>query len=78
MLGRITKVAAKVNVSGMYEDGKLEAEIIYYDSADNILDKSLLWSNRDDSGVVVEVEIWGMKNVPVKFDTSCNALIFLG
>lgn len=70
VLGRITKVAAKVNVSGMYEDGKLEAEIIYYDSADNILDKSLLWSNRDDSGVVVEVEIWEMKNVPVKFDTS--------
>ncbi len=70
VLGRITKVAAKVNVSGMYEDGKLEAEIIYYDSADNILDKSLLSSNRDESGVFVEVEIWEMKNVPIEFDTS--------
>lgn len=70
VLGRIAKVVAKVNVSGMYEDSKLEAEIIYYDSADNILDRSLLSSNRDDSGVSVNVEIWKTKEVAVEFDTS--------
>jgi YbbR domain-containing protein len=70
VLGRITKVVAKVNVSGMYEDAQLQAEIIYYDSAENILDRKLLSSNRDSSGVVVNVEIWKMKNVPLKFDTS--------
>ena len=70
VLGRIARVAAKVNVSGMYEDGKLQAEVIYYDSADNILDRSLLSSNRDESGVMVNVEIWKMREVAVKFDTS--------
>lgn len=70
VLGRIAKVVAKVNVSGMYEDAKMKAEVIYYDSAENILDKSLLSSNRDESGVLVDVKIWQMKNVTVKFDTS--------
>ena len=70
VLGRIAKVAAKVNVSGMYEDAKLEAEVIYYDSANNILDRSLLSSNRDESGVQVYVEVWKTKEVPVKFDVS--------
>lgn len=70
VLGRIAKVVAKVNVSGMYEDAQLQAEIIYYDSAENILDRTLLSSNRDSTGVVVDVEIWKMKNVPLKFDTS--------
>ena len=70
VLGRITKVAAKVNVSGMYEDGELKAEVIYYDSAENILDSSLLSSNRDGSGVSVKVEVWKTKEVSVNFDTS--------
>ena len=70
VLGRIARVAAKVNIAGMYEDAELPAEIIYYDSADNILDRSLLSSNRDDSGVKVEVKIWEIKEVAVEFDTS--------
>ena len=70
VLGRIAKVAAKVNISGMYDDANLDAEIIYYDSANNILDRSLLSSNRDESGVQVHVEIWKTKEVEVKFDTS--------
>ena len=70
VLGRIAKVAAKVNVAGMYEDGELKAEVIYYDSAENILDSSLLSSNRDGSGVNVKVEVWKTKEVSVNFDTS--------
>ena len=70
VLGRIARVAAKVDISGMYEDAKLDAEIIYYDSADNILDRSLLSSNRDESGVKVDVKIWKTKEVSVLFDTS--------
>ena len=70
VLGRIARVAAKVNIAGMYEDAELPAEIIYYDSADNILDRSLLSSNRDDSGVKVEVKVWETKEVVVEFDTS--------
>ena len=70
VLGRIARVAAKVNVSGMYEDAVLDAEVIYYDSADNILDRSLLSSNRDESGVKVDVKIWKTKEVQVEFDTT--------
>jgi len=70
VLGRIARVAAKVDISGMYEDSELDAEIIYYDSADNILDRSLLSSNRDDSGVKIDVRIWKTKEVKVLFDTS--------
>lgn len=70
VLGRIARVVAKVNIAGMYEDAELPAEIIYYDSADNILDRSLLSSNRDDSGVKVEVKVWETKEVAVEFDTS--------
>lgn len=70
VLGRIARVAAKVDISGMYEDAKLDAEVIYYDSADNILDRSLLSSNRDESGVKVDVKIWKIKEVAVNFDTT--------
>lgn len=70
VLGRIAKVAAKVDVDGMYEDAELKAEIIYYDSADNILDRTMLSSNRDESGVKVRVEVWKIKEVDVTFDTS--------
>lgn len=70
-LGRITKVVAKVDVSGLAEDDTLQAEeVIYYDQADNIIDKSMLTSNRDQDGVKIEIELFQMKKVELKFDTS--------
>ena len=63
-LGRITKVVAKVDVSGLAEDDTLQAEeVIYYDQADNIIDKSMLTSNRDQDGVKIEIELFQMKKV---------------
>ena len=70
-LGRISKVVAKVDVSGLSEDKTLAAEeLIYYDQADNIIDQSLLTSNRDKNGVRVEIELYKIKKLELEFDTS--------
>ena len=69
-LGRIHRVAAKVDISELSADTTLQAEVIYYDSADNIIDKTLLSSNCDKNGVSVDVKLLITKQVPVKFDTS--------
>lgn len=69
-LGRINRVVAKVDVSELWNDTELKAELIYYDSADNIIDQSLLTSNCDINGVSVKVKLLQTKKVLVKFDTS--------
>lgn len=70
LIGRISKVAAKVDVTGLSESRKLKAELIYYDSADNIIDQSQLSSNLDTNGVKVRVEILETKQLELQFDTS--------
>ena len=69
-LGRINRVVAKVDVSELWNDTELKAELIYYDSADNIIDQSLMTSNCDINGVSVKVKLLQTKKVLVKFDTS--------
>lgn len=67
---RIARVVAKVDVSELSQDFQLKAELIYYDSADNIIDKSLLSSNCDKNGVMVDVKLLKTKEVELRFDTS--------
>lgn len=69
-LGRIHRVVAKVDISELSADTTLQAEVIYYDSADNIIDKALLSSNCDKNGVSVDVKLLVTKQIPVQFDTS--------
>jgi len=58
-------------VSGLSEDTTLKAdELIYYDSADNVIDKSLLSSDVDSSGVNIKVHLLETKEVELKFDQS--------
>lgn len=70
LIGRISKVVARVNVSELSESSELKAEVIYYDSADNVIDQKLLSSNCDKNGVMVSVEILETKKVDLTFDTS--------
>lgn len=70
VIGRITKVVAKVDVSALSENATLGAELIYYDSAENIIDDSLLSSNCDKNGVKVQVKLLETKKLSLKFDTS--------
>ncbi len=67
---RISRVVAKVDVSELSRDSLLQAEVIYYDSADNIIDKSVLSSNCDKNGVTVNVKLLRTKEVEVRFDTA--------
>lgn len=69
-LGRISRVVAKVDISELSQDTTLPGELIYYDSADNIVDKSQLSSNCDKNGVTVEVKLLATKDLEIRFDTS--------
>lgn len=70
MLNRISRVVAKVDVSGLSKDANLQAELVYYDSANNELPKTTLTSQYDKDGVVVAVEVWRTKDLEMNFDTS--------
>ena len=70
MVNKISKVVAKVDVSEISSDTTIETELIYYDAAENRIDKSLLSSNCDKNGVTVGVDIWHTKKVNLNFDTS--------
>jgi len=69
-VSKISKVVAKVDVSELSVDTAIETELVYYDAADNRIDKSLLSSNCDKNGVTVEVDIWHTKKVNLQIDTS--------
>lgn len=69
-VGRISKVVAQIDVSEISSDTALAAELIYYDSADNIIDKSLLTSNVDEKGLKVQVHVLSTKQVELFFDTN--------
>ncbi|MBQ4558845.1 MAG: hypothetical protein IJA54_00790 [Tyzzerella sp.] len=70
VISKISKVVARVDVSEISADTTIETELIYYDAADNRIDKSLLSSNCDKNGVSVNVDIWHTKNVQMSFNTS--------
>lgn len=69
-VSKISKVVAKVDVSEIAEDTSIETELIYYDAADNRIDKTMLSSNCDKNGVTVRVDIWNTKRLNLQFDTS--------
>lgn len=69
-IGRISKVVAKVDVSELSYNTTQRAELIFYDIADNKIDRSLLSTNCDRNGVLVRVELWKIKSVELEFDTS--------
>ena len=69
-IAKISKVVAKVDVSEMAADTSVQAQLIYYDAADNLIDKTLLTSNCDKNGVSVTIDIWKTKELTLKFDTS--------
>lgn len=46
LVGRIEKVVAQVDISGLREDSELSAKLILYDGGDNEIDQSLLSMRR--------------------------------
>ena len=70
VIDSISKVMAEVDVSGLSEDTTLEAKLVLYDSNNNVVDQTLLANNLGKEGVSVSVELFQIKDVPIKLDTS--------
>jgi YbbR domain-containing protein len=70
LIKKINKVVAKVDVSEMSVDKDMETKLTYYDAADNEVEQVLLTSNCDKNGVMVYVDLWKTKEVPLVFNTS--------
>ena len=70
IVGKISKVVAQVDVSGLAADRDIKTGLVYYDAADNEISKTYLTSEIDEAGVDVTVKVWKTKVVDVVFDTS--------
>ena len=70
VIDSISKVMAEVDVSGLSEDTTLEAKLVLYDANNNVIDQTLLANNLGKEGVSVAVELFQIKNVPIRLDTS--------
>lgn len=72
-IAKISKVVANVDVSELAQNTTVQSVLVYYDAADNVIDKSQLTSNCDKNGASVEITIWKTKEVQLSFDTSAIA-----
>lgn len=63
----IDKAVAKVDVSGLSKSTVLPADLVYYDSKGNPVDKSQLSDNLGHDGVTVSVQMLNTKNVSLNF-----------
>ncbi|MDO4313210.1 MAG: CdaR family protein [Eubacteriales bacterium] len=70
LVGKISKVVAAVDVSGLAEDSTLESELVLYDEDNNVIDQSRLANNLGNFGVNVVVTLYKTRTVPIHVDTS--------
>ncbi|MDE6956704.1 MAG: hypothetical protein K2O96_01185 [Lachnospiraceae bacterium] len=70
LVGRIEKVVAQVDISGLREDSQLSAKLILYDGGENEIDQSLLSIKPDKSGIKVQIRLLKSKTVPIRIDMS--------
>ena len=66
LVSSIETVVAKVDVSGISKDETRPAELLFYDSDGNLINRSLLTDNIGDEGITVSIKVLNIKNVPVK------------
>ncbi|MEF9941661.1 MAG: CdaR family protein [Lachnospiraceae bacterium] len=70
LINTISRVVAKVDVSGVSEDQELPAELVLYDGNDNVIDQTLIENNIGKQGLTVNVHLLNTKSVPLELDTS--------
>lgn len=70
IIKKISKVVARVDVSELSSDVTKQTTLVYYDAADNVIDRTHLSSNCDEKGADVTVTIWKTKSIDIGFDTS--------
>ena len=69
-ISQIKKAEAKINVDGLSKDTEVEAELVLYDAAENVISQSQLSNNLGSEGITVDVEVLQKKSVPVQFSVS--------
>ncbi|PWJ48351.1 YbbR-like domain-containing protein [Faecalicatena contorta] len=70
LVNSIDKAVAKVDVSGLSKTTVLQAELIYYDSNGNVVDRSQLKDNLGSDGITVNVQMLNTKSVALNFGVS--------
>jgi len=70
LISEISEVVARVDVSGRTRSGDFEAELIIYDIYGVAIDQSLITTDIGESPVMVHIEIYPTKTVPLKFSTT--------
>lgn len=68
VISSIESVVAKVDVSGISKDENLPADLLFYDSEGNLVNRSLLSDNIGDEGITVTVKVLNIKNVGIRVD----------
>ena len=68
LISSIESVMAKVDVSGISRDEVLPAELLFYDSDGNLINRNLLTDNIGDEGISVSVRVLNVKNVGIRVD----------
>lgn len=81
LIDTIQKAVARIDVSGMSESGTVEAELILYDSNNNVISQNQLKNNLGDDGLSVYVQILNTKDVDLEFKVSgepADGYVFAG
>ncbi len=68
LIENIDMVVAKVDVSGLSKSGEIPAELVYYDSHGNPIDRNQLTDNVGEEGITVNVTVLNTKSVGVRFE----------
>lgn len=66
MIESISRVVARVDVSGLSQDSVLEAQLVYYDGNGNVMDATQFNNNLGEEGITVEVQMLRIKEVGVE------------
>ena len=57
-ISQIKKAEAKINVDGLSKDTEVEAELVLYDAAENVISQSQLSNNLGSEGITVDVKFF--------------------
>ncbi len=74
LVSSIDKAVAKVDVSGLSKTTVLQADLVYYDSNGNVVDRTQLKDNIGTDGITVNVQMLNTKSVALNFAVSGTPL----
>ena len=70
LVSSIESVVARVDVSGIFKDEVLPAELSFYDANGSLINRSQLTDNLGEEGLFVDVKVLKVKSVGIRVDLS--------